>query len=292
VTLENLTIRHGNAAGGGPVPNSVDGGGILNRSTLSLINVAIVGNRAFGRGGGLFNAGSTTVRGATFQANVADLDGGGIANEGALVLSGSLVAGVAGNSCEGVSGKGGGLWTTGQATIRNSTFSGNEAADRGGAVYREAGTLSLNNCTVTLNMARIGGGISESMTVANSIVFNNSATSFDPDCDSQFRFMSAGHNLASWDRLGSTVASRGVTATWWEPVLTHFSAHSWTMAVRVSHTPFPRSAQPLTVVIRPNPEVVFRRARRLTSARKAGRTVRPVTSEPTKSVRRPRGKAC
>lgn len=110
--ITNVTISDGNLAGindGGGVLNrsgdltvqnstlrgnrgAVDGGGIANYDTATLINVTVSGNSTFNDGGGLYGAGGsvTALRNVTVAYNTADGnmdgtgDGGGIAGSGTI----------------------------------------------------------------------------------------------------------------------------------------------------------------------------------------------------------------
>src|SRR5258708_37670707 len=73
VTITNLTVRGGNAAGEA-------GGGIRNRGTLSLNNVTLSANSSGINGGGLLNLGTLTLTNTTVSGNTAGTHGGGIYN--------------------------------------------------------------------------------------------------------------------------------------------------------------------------------------------------------------------
>jgi hypothetical protein len=112
VTIQDMTIRYGRAAG-----SPARGGGILNNGTLTLKRVAVRDNRAVGseaspggkaEGGGIFNDGSLTVVQSTVSGNEAqagdgaysgvdggDGHGGGIANgeDGSLMVTNSTISG-------------------------------------------------------------------------------------------------------------------------------------------------------------------------------------------------------
>jgi predicted outer membrane repeat protein len=89
-------------------------------------------NSAAGNGGGLFNnrAGVAVIMAGDFQRNRAAGDGGGVWNGGQLFDSGSTFA----NNTAG--GNGGGLFNArrGRALLTHSTFRGNKARHRGGAI--------------------------------------------------------------------------------------------------------------------------------------------------------------
>jgi hypothetical protein len=86
VTLQDLTIRHGQAAGW------PGGGGLLNWGTLTLAHSTVRDNNAT-YGGGLYNAGTLTLTHSTLRGNTAEYGGGGFYHTyGTLILTHSLVA--------------------------------------------------------------------------------------------------------------------------------------------------------------------------------------------------------
>jgi hypothetical protein len=70
---------------------------------------------------------------------------------------------------------GGGIYNTAALTVNNSTISGNIAAD-GGGIYN-TGTLAINKGTVSGNIAAVGGGIGNygTVTINNSTLRGNTA---------------------------------------------------------------------------------------------------------------------
>src|SRR6266853_3624466 len=110
VTISNLTVRGGNAAGEA-------GGGIRNRGTLSLNNVTLSANSSGINGGGLLNLGTLTLTNTTVSGNTAGTDGGGVYNSG------------------------------GTGTLVNVTL-GDNAATAGGGISNIAGTTTLTNTLI------------------------------------------------------------------------------------------------------------------------------------------------
>ena len=144
VTIEELTIRHGNVI--------ADGGGIHNRGTLTIANSTLSGNSAdWGMGGGIFNrSGTLTISNSTLSGNSAS-NGGGISNaNGTLTISNSTLSGNSGR----------GIFNYGTLTISNSTLSGNS----GGGILND-NTLTIDNSIITnstgggdcINYSTIGG---------------------------------------------------------------------------------------------------------------------------------------
>jgi hypothetical protein len=183
VTLSKVTIRNGLGVGHNSCGFSlcVEGGGIYNSGTLSVIDSTITGNVAFEQkycfssvrchafGGGIYNAGTLTISKSTIMDNVA--------NASCLYIC---------------SAAGGGILNGGRVTINNSTISGNNAvaiskylpaSSFGGGISNSTSTtLTVNNSTISGNGALsdgggIGGGISNDGNAAlqNSIVASSTS---------------------------------------------------------------------------------------------------------------------
>lgn len=141
LTLENLTIRGGEA---------FDGGAIFNEGTVILKNVNVVDSEAYNQGGGIFNAANAVlnVTGSSIEKNFAGSRGGGVNN-------------------------------LGSSSYLNTTISTNTAISRGGAIFNETlATSSLINVTIAKNIAASrGAGLasetSKTATLGNSIIENN-----------------------------------------------------------------------------------------------------------------------
>jgi hypothetical protein len=181
VTISGLTITGGSA---------IDGGGIENSGTLSVVDATISGNSVTGSapigynsgGGGIENTGVLSIVNSTVSGNSATGSsghlagsigsGGGIENSGTLSVTNCTISG---NSATGGSGleesrigAGGGIDNTGVLSIAGSTISGNSVTG-GYSIYQaggnasgggidNTGTLSITGCTVSGNSAT--GGVS------------------------------------------------------------------------------------------------------------------------------------
>jgi len=149
VEISGVRIRYGRTPG---IRDEEDGGGIRNRSTLTLNNCTVSSNAASGSGGyggGIRNHGALTLNNSTVAYNTANYWGGGIANDGTL-------------------------------TLNNSTVNGNSAVFAGGIYHMNLSTLTLDNCTVSDNSAeQHGGGIYSSslLTLRHSTIADNTADS-------------------------------------------------------------------------------------------------------------------
>ncbi|WP_062294560.1 filamentous hemagglutinin N-terminal domain-containing protein [Nostoc piscinale] len=120
-----------------------------------------------------------TINGAaTGTTTVSGADGVGViaVNTGAEVMLERLTI------RNGTAFNGGGIYNAGTLTVNNSTLSGNSATFNGGGIYNDSvGNLTVNNTTINGNSAAFdGGGIynhsSGTLTVSNSTISNNSAT--------------------------------------------------------------------------------------------------------------------
>lgn len=143
VTISGLSLTGGNVGSGGGAIFALSG------AVLTLDGLHVFGNNAAGApGGGILSTGSTlTLRNSTISQNQADT-GGGI-------------------SCD-------------DATIVNSTISGNTATSSGGGVFKEDGLTSIRNSTITNNSAPVNAGLSSGLdntTLGSTIIAGNTSGS-------------------------------------------------------------------------------------------------------------------
>jgi hypothetical protein len=223
VALSGLTIEYGGGhASAGGLPSDQfdgDGGGVLNRGTLTIsgctlsnnsvlsspdsatsggaiynagvltVNGCTLSNNAALAGGGISNFGTATVSGCTLSGNSADLgSGSGIFNYGTLMVSGGTISFNSANA--GIIGYGGGIYNTGTLTVSGCTLSGNSATTGGygGGIYNTAsGTATVSRCTLSGNSAGDfpisgnGGGIYNGGTAAALTVLDSVFSSNFPD---------------------------------------------------------------------------------------------------------------
>jgi hypothetical protein len=148
VVMSGLTIKDGNSSGG-------DGGGVYNTGDLEIDYCTIRNNMTTGDGGGIYNdQGTLKTNFSTISSNTADGAGGGIANRGSGYNNATI------NSCT-FSGNsallGGGIFNFGghsdysRLLIVNSTFNDNQAAQDGGAIDNDDGDATINNSTISGN---------------------------------------------------------------------------------------------------------------------------------------------
>ena len=151
----------------------VDGGAEMTGGTIS-------GNTA-GYGGGVYvYDGIAEMTGGTISKNTATNYGGGIYSTGGLTIGdGQIIDNHAGKG-------GGGIYVDSSHSdtteINGGSIAGNEAGNNGGGIYN-AGTLTLNNCTISKNTATFsGGGIYSTvgnLTISGGTISGNKAKDSD-----------------------------------------------------------------------------------------------------------------
>ena len=188
VTVSGVTITGGAASNGA--------GFLVQDDALTLIDSAIVGNKAAaGDGGGIHvqAGGSLTVRSSTISGNSSNW-GGGINfynGGGSLTFENSTLSGNTANSA------GGGVYFNGSSgngiVVRNSTITANSAGSGGGIYRSNVGTLGItlvssivsgnvsssnpdifNTATTTVNFSAIGSSDGFTLTGANNLAFGAS----------------------------------------------------------------------------------------------------------------------
>jgi CSLREA domain-containing protein len=210
VTIEDLAFTKGYVDG--------PGGCIQNEGTrLVLARVVVADCEAFGAGGGIGSTGTNTHAGyltlvdATVRDNWAADGGGGIYNNFSSVLdvTGSTVSGNEGRD-------GGGIGSTGLATIVNTTISGNRSRARAGGLDHQNSTMTVAHSTIVDNTSDVdgigadgyGGGVffygdHGALTLSHTIVANNSnGSGSGPDCAAspgRLPITSIGYNLIGND---------------------------------------------------------------------------------------------
>jgi uncharacterized repeat protein (TIGR01451 family) len=172
ITIENLSLTNGTAAG--------NGGGIYHAGDdLILNNTTVFSNAAALGGGGVYiESGNVTLNGAQVLNSSALFSGGGIYNVGGVlnVSNGSVIA----QNRTMSSGFGGGIQNRATLTVTDSTVRDNYASNNGGGVYN-SGTAAIANSTILSNTMTFvglgGGGVFNSsigvMTVDSSTIAHN-----------------------------------------------------------------------------------------------------------------------
>ncbi|OEC87354.1 MULTISPECIES: beta strand repeat-containing protein [Methanobacterium] len=148
LTVNNCIFNNNSARVGGAIYNSPD-------STLNVNNSIFTDNTGK-LGGAIYNHGSSTVKDSTFTKNTAQR-GGAIFN-----LNYDLLLNV--DNCiftdnDAASNFGGAIYNNaGNVTVKDSTFTDNSALNKGGSVYNE-GLFNVISCKFTGNTADYGGAI-------------------------------------------------------------------------------------------------------------------------------------
>lgn len=184
VNLSNLTLRNGGFSGGGAFP-------VVN-GTVTTTNVNVINSKASSGAGVMvygtarltMNGGSITGNTATATAALGGAGGAvyvvgkqGATAAGVLVLDGVTVSGNTANGAAQVAGgNGGAIFNAGTTTVRNSTFSGNQAVatsntsntrrGQGGAIMNggqdadDAPVLTISDSTIS--GGTVAGGLNSS----------------------------------------------------------------------------------------------------------------------------------
>ncbi|MGB2897344.1 MAG: choice-of-anchor Q domain-containing protein [Anaerolineales bacterium] len=160
--------------------STLDGGGTVLTVYIGVgIEAAmdrfVIQNGFNGNGGGIINWGNLTITNSTVTQN---LKGGGIWNTdiGVLNMDNCIVSDNVSDAFS--SNSGGGIKNNGEATITQTTISGNSANNQGGGIVNTS-TVSLVQSTISDNEAASGGGIQNNGTLflEDSTVSGNQATS-------------------------------------------------------------------------------------------------------------------
>jgi len=153
LTLTDITLSN-NAAG-------AEGGGIHNALGTLQVNVGRFTGNTASAGGGIWSTGFVQVANSTFDGNIVTGKGGGIYSEGSLGLLFDVLSG----NKAGVSSSGGGIYTKTHVDVIATALTGNSARDGGGILADIGGSLSLQRCSLSGNIASVsGGGISSQST--------------------------------------------------------------------------------------------------------------------------------
>jgi hypothetical protein len=188
ITIDQSSLTGNSAKYGGGV--FVNNGGALtitastisnNRARTGSYSFYFYGNEytiyAGGFGGGVYlSRTALTISGSSITGNTADRLGGGIFSDDDASLSNSTISGNSANYA-------GGMMNFGYASLSNSTISGNNATAAAGIANGSEAYMTLNNSTVSGNNAsNYGGGLLNfgSLALTNTVVGGNTAT-IDPD---------------------------------------------------------------------------------------------------------------
>ena len=196
LTLNNISVENGVANNNNIGITEPDfGGAIFNRGTLNLNQSVIQANQGI-LGGGIYNfAGATLV---LDQTTVSENLGAGIYNSGGSLTvtdsffrqnnagsgSGGAIVNTAGGTANirrssfyaNQGSSGGAIWSASILSVKDSTFSGNQSNNTGGAIQASSGSMTIINATISENSANKGGGIgmgNGTLKLVNALVSGN-----------------------------------------------------------------------------------------------------------------------
>lgn len=173
--IRDLTLSNGNSG-------SEDGGAVANGAALAIEGCTLAENKTAANGGGVFNRGTLTITGSSLVDNSA-LNGAAIHNAGTLTIEASTLARNFTGGIARAAGGGGGILNAGAASISNSTFAQNRAANGGGIVNTNRAVLTVTNSTFSGGEAINGGGglsnYDSSMVLVSSTITGNRANTSD-----------------------------------------------------------------------------------------------------------------
>ena len=189
LTLENLTLEHGNATGAagaaGAVSGTGAGGGVYvsDGGTFTALDCTFTNNNAQGGTGADTTSGPPPVDSGGGDAGYGGATTSAFKNGGGGGDTSGASGGVSGT---GGAGNGGGIFSNGGAlTLDNDTFTANSAIGGtgptdgqglGGAIFADGGSLALLNDTISGNTAAQGGrgvyvgGVGATATINNTII--------------------------------------------------------------------------------------------------------------------------
>ncbi|MBQ9161801.1 MAG: hypothetical protein IJX74_00855 [Clostridia bacterium] len=248
--VNNTINDEGDTSLGEEERHSTVGGLIFNNSNLNIYGGTFEANRG-ARGGVIYSYRITRIFGGSFIGNEATVSGGvyyspnsaqvhlyvgttdGAHGEvvfsdnvarssGGVIYASTLTANViyghasfTNNSS--TKGSGGAICMYGQLTVRDSSFEGNTATNRGGAVYASKSSLNsitryveLTRCTFTANEATLGGSLS---LYASSADYPEGAIATVTDCTFTGNKASLEIGNASSASGGAIYADRKVSLT-------------------------------------------------------------------------------
>ncbi len=212
ITINNSNIEN-NSAGFGSFPTSLGrGGGISSEGIDTTVHSSnIFGNNATQTGGGIYvNTAPLTITNTDVHLNNSNDTGGGVAAffSDVDIINSSIQT----NSADGAFA---GIWLgDATTTITNSVVLGNTST-RGAGISTFNGSLTINNSTITHNVADSnGGGIRHNslgpLVINNAIVALNQAPDH-PDIDGPF---TANSSLIGVDPIFTANPSPGPDGFW------------------------------------------------------------------------------
>jgi CSLREA domain-containing protein len=193
VTVRHLTLLGGSQVGVGGIVRAIEG-------TSRLLETTVFGGRARDGGAVAVGDGATVTIGRSWiSSNQATARGGALFVKGAAFVSRSTISG---NRADG--GGGALVARRGSLSIDDATISGNVAVEGGGV--QAVGDVDISSSTIAANRAELGGAVllgSSSASSASSSVFGrNRASVRGPMCVGSLA--SLGRNVADARGCGLT----------------------------------------------------------------------------------------
>lgn len=195
------------------------GGAVDNQGVASFTNVVFDSNTATNDGGAIRSGGTRVdLVNVDMTGNVAGDEGGALAVQAGVVATLDLVR-LLGNKAA----QGGGIRSAGTMTLRNVTFTGNQATGMGGGMYFATGSAEFTRAQFMLNSAgTYGGGLyqsSGSVTMRDVNFFINSAND-GPGLGAAVRLLGGTLNLRNVGMAGNNavrgggIAAAGGSGAW------------------------------------------------------------------------------
>ncbi len=209
VTLENMTIRNGNAGG-------TDGGGIyFTGASLNLDSVTVTGSKAHS-GGGIYVLNATaTITNSTISGNTAVDEAGGIRTRGTstLTITNTTIANNHSDNDDSGGEQGGGIYNQGTLTVKNSIIANNyrgSGTSTEDDYYYSSGTLTdsgYNVVTYSSVAATATGGFNATTDILYNTKYGTASTNLTA-------WSQGGTDLTGTPTLGlsSTLALNGSTS--------------------------------------------------------------------------------
>ena len=205
VLFRGFTLALGLANGAGDAGR---GGTILNRGTLTLNDVKVLGGRAAVEGGGIYSSGSLSISRSVIK-NGQSPKGAGI-----YVASGTM--NIFETKIEDNSGdEGAGIWFSGSSgSFTNGVLNRNASTGNGGGLFASSlGTLNFSRLTIDGNSSGTDGGAiflaSGTMLISRSLLHDNSSVGRGGGI-----FVSSGYDIQSENTTysGNTAGTSGGAA--------------------------------------------------------------------------------
>lgn len=199
---ENLVVdRTVTIKGSGADKSIVDGslsGQVIHINpavSVALLDLTITRGKS-SHGGGIYNEGFLLLDKVSVNNNSAGVDGGGLFSSGVATIYNSAIC-----SNTAVDFSGGGIRNEGRMYLNNSTVCLNKAAFSGGGISNEdAGKLRIFSSTITANRGGVGGGVAGNehgdgdIRIINTLISDNTHLNSSQPSDCARKIVSQGYN--------------------------------------------------------------------------------------------------